>query len=134
MPQGPETAIVSDRCQETAELCSSPSGSPQPNSIREGFPVTADRSQADGQAGSEMPDDIAGTGIDTSVPHSARIWNYWLGGKDNYEVDRAAGDQFSAIYPAIADIASASRLFLARAITFLATEAGIRQFLDVGAG
>lgn len=40
-------------------------------------------------------------GIDTSVPHSARIWNYWLGGTDNYPVDRAAGDQFSAIYPGI---------------------------------
>ena len=48
---------------------------------------------------------IAGTAIDTSVPHSARIWNYWLGGKDNYEVDRLAGDQFSEIYPGIVDMA-----------------------------
>ena len=48
-------------------------------------------------------------GIDTSVPHSARIWNYWLGGTDNYPVDRAAGDQFSAIYPGIVDIARADR-------------------------
>jgi len=76
----------------------------------------------------------AGTGIDTSVPHSARIWNYWLGGKDNYEVDRAAGDQFSAIYPGIVDIARADRAFLGRVVRYLAGEAGVRQFLDVGTG
>jgi S-adenosyl methyltransferase len=76
----------------------------------------------------------AGTGIDTTVPHSARIWNYWLGGKDNYEIDRVAGDQFSAIYPGIVDIARADRAFLGRVIRFLAAEAGIRQFLDVGTG
>ena len=79
-------------------------------------------------------DEPAGTGIDTTVPHSARIWNYWLGGKDNYQVDRAAGDQFSAIYPGIVDIARADRAFLGRVIRFLAGEAGIRQFLDVGTG
>jgi hypothetical protein len=76
----------------------------------------------------------AGTAIDTSVPHSARIWNYWLGGKDNYAVDREAGDQFSAIYPGIVDIARADRAFLGRVIRYLAGEAGIRQFLDVGTG
>ena len=78
--------------------------------------------------------DPAGTGIDTTVPHSARIWNYWLGGKDNYEVDRAAGDQFSAIYPGIVDIARADRAFLGRVVRFLAGEAEVRQFLDVGTG
>jgi hypothetical protein len=46
-----------------------------------------------------------GTGIDTTVPHSARIWNYWLGGKDNYAVDRMAGDQTIAVLPEIVDIA-----------------------------
>jgi hypothetical protein len=76
----------------------------------------------------------AGTAIDTTVPHSARIWNYWLGGKDNYAVDREAGDQFSAIYPGIVDIARADRAFLGRVIRFLAGEAGVRQFLDVGTG
>jgi hypothetical protein len=96
--------------------------------------VTADHSQAPGEPGHETPGDIAGTGIDTSVPHSARIWNYWLGGKDNYEVDRAAGDQFSAIYPAIVDIARADRAFLGRVVRFLAGEAAVRQFLDVGTG
>jgi hypothetical protein len=82
----------------------------------------------------ETPDEMAGTGIDTTVPHSARIWNYWLGGKDNYEVDRAAGDQFSAIYPGIIDIARADRIFLGRVVRFMAGEAGVRQFLDVGTG
>jgi len=77
---------------------------------------------------------IAGTAIDTTVPHSARIWNYWLGGKDNYEIDRVAGDQFSGIYPGIVDIARADRAFLGRVIRFLAGEAGVRQFLDVGTG
>jgi hypothetical protein len=96
--------------------------------------VTVDRSRAQGEAGHETPDDIAATGIDISVPHSARIWNYWLGGKDNYEVDRAAGDQFSAIYPGIVDIARADRAFLGRVVRFLAGEAAVRQFLDVGTG
>ncbi len=96
--------------------------------------MAIDRSQDQGEAGHETPDDIAGTGIDTSVPHSARIWNYWLGGKDNYEVDRAAGDQFSAIYPGIVDIARADRAFLGRVVRFLAGEAAVRQFLDVGTG
>src|SRR5712692_4877431 len=81
-----------------------------------------------------MTDDTAGTAIDTTVPHSARIWNFWLGGKDNYVVDREAGDQFSAIYPGIVDIARADRQFLGRVIRYLAGEAGVRQFLDVGTG
>ena len=96
--------------------------------------MTADRSQAQGDPARETPDDMAGTGIDTTVPHSARIWNYWLGGKDNYQVDRMAGDQFSAIYPGIIDIARADRVFLGRVVRFMAGEAGVRQFLDVGTG
>jgi hypothetical protein len=72
--------------------------------------------------------------IDTSVPHSARIWNYWLGGKDNYPVDRAAGDQFRAVFPGIADVARGGRGFLTRAVRYLAGEAGVRQFLDIGTG
>ena len=73
-------------------------------------------------------------GIDTTVPHSARIWNYWLGGKDNYPVDRQAGEQTIAVLPEIVDIARASRQFLVRVVHYLAVQAGIRQFLDVGAG
>ncbi|MGY6019793.1 SAM-dependent methyltransferase [Streptomyces spinosirectus] len=72
--------------------------------------------------------------IDTSVPHSARIWNYWLGGKDNYPVDEEAGDAYTAVFPGIVTIARSSRAFLRRNITYLITEAGIRQFLDIGTG
>ena len=72
--------------------------------------------------------------IDTSVPQSARIWNYWLGGKDYYPVDREAGDQYREINPEIVDIARASRQFLTRAVRYLAGEAGIRQFLDIVTG
>jgi len=72
--------------------------------------------------------------IDTSVPHSARIWNYWLGGKDNYPVDRDAGDQFREAFPEIVEVARASRRFLTRAVRYLAGEAGVRQFLDIGTG
>ena len=72
--------------------------------------------------------------IDTTVPHSARIWNYWLGGKDHYRVDREAGDAFREIYPEIVEVARSVRYFLARAVRYLAGEAGIRQFLDIGTG
>jgi hypothetical protein len=72
--------------------------------------------------------------IDASVPNSARIWNYWLGGKDHYPVDRRAGDASRAIYPEIVDVARASRQFLARAVRYLAGEVQVRQFLDIGTG
>ena len=72
--------------------------------------------------------------FDTSVPHFARIYDYWLGGKDNFAADRAAGDQAIRAFPDVAVSARANRAFLARAVRFLAGEAGIRQFLDVGTG
>jgi hypothetical protein len=72
--------------------------------------------------------------FDTSVPHSARVWNYWLGGKDNYAADRQAGDEYAAIFPRITYIARSSRYFLARVVRYLAADAGIRQFLDIGTG
>lgn len=72
--------------------------------------------------------------IDTSTPHSARVWNYWLGGKDNYEVDRELGAKLAESLPEIIDIARASRQFQARAVRYLAGVAGVRQFLDVGTG
>jgi O-methyltransferase involved in polyketide biosynthesis len=68
------------------------------------------------------------------VPQTARIWNYWLGGKDNFPVDRAVGDQILEAFPAIVENARASRAFLVRAVRYLAGEAGIRQFLDIGTG
>ena len=67
-------------------------------------------------------------------PYSARVWNYWLGGKDNYEVDRTAGDGVIAAYPEITTIARQSRQFLIRVVEHLARDAGVRQFLDIGTG
>jgi S-adenosyl methyltransferase len=72
--------------------------------------------------------------IDSSVAHSARIWNYWLGGKDHYPVDRRVGDQILEMFPHIAYLARADRAFLGRAVRYLVSEAGIRQFLDIGTG
>jgi hypothetical protein len=72
--------------------------------------------------------------IDVTTPHSARVWNYWLGGKDNYQADREAGDEFLAIYPGQRDKARACRYFLLRAVRYLVVEAGVRQFLDIGTG
>ena len=96
--------------------------------------MTDDRSATQGEPGPEGPEGTAGTAIDSTVPHSARIWNYWLGGKDNYAVDREAGDQYVKVFPGIVDVARAGRAFLARAVRYLALEAGVRQFLDVGTG
>jgi hypothetical protein len=72
--------------------------------------------------------------IDTSKPHSARFWNYFVGGKDHYDVDREIGDQIKQIFPGLVDVAVTSRQFLGRAVRYLAGEQGIRQFLDVGTG
>jgi S-adenosyl methyltransferase len=72
--------------------------------------------------------------IDTTVPHSARFWNVWLGGKDNYEVDREIANQIAARWPGLVDVARTSRHFLGRAVRCLAGEAGVRQFLDIGTG
>jgi hypothetical protein len=72
--------------------------------------------------------------LDTSVPQTARIWNYLLGGKDNFAVDREVGDQILAGQPALAENARLSRAFLVRAVRYLAAEAGVRQFLDIGTG
>ncbi|MGP4014733.1 SAM-dependent methyltransferase [Saccharopolyspora sp. 5N708] len=72
--------------------------------------------------------------INYDAPQSARIWNYWQGGKDNYDVDRAAGDAWIAFQPEIVSIAKESRQFLMRAVRQLTAEAGIRQFLDIGTG
>ena len=67
-------------------------------------------------------------------PHSARIWNYWLGGKDNYPADRDAGTMVEQLIPGIADSARADRAFLGRCVTHLVADTGIRQFLDIGTG
>jgi SAM-dependent methyltransferase len=72
--------------------------------------------------------------IDTSVAHVARVYDYWLGGKDNFAADRMAGEQAIQAYPDIVFSVRANRAFLARTVRYLAKEAGIRQFLDIGTG
>jgi len=72
--------------------------------------------------------------FDTSVAHVARVYNYWLGGKDNFAADRAAGEQAIRAFPGIPLSARSNRAFLARTVRFLAGDADIRQFLDVGTG
>ena len=81
---------------------------------------------ADGQ---ELP-----SRLDTSVPHPARRYNYWLGGKDNFAADRESGDAVVSIFPSIRTAVIENRYFLRRAVTLLAGELGIRQFLDIGTG
>jgi hypothetical protein len=73
-------------------------------------------------------------GVDSTIPNIARIYDYLLGGKDNFAADRAAAEHFLAVVPDIAAIAADNRAFLGRAIRYLAAEAGIRQFLDLGGG
>ena len=72
--------------------------------------------------------------FDTGAPHPARRYNYWLGGKDNFAADRESGDLLARSYPAARIAARANRAFLGRAVAYLAGEAGLRQFLDIGTG
>ncbi|MGV9667691.1 SAM-dependent methyltransferase [Nocardia niigatensis] len=72
--------------------------------------------------------------IDTTVAHEARVYDYWLGGKENYPADRALGDAIAEHVPTIKTMARANRAFLARAVRYLVAEAGITQFLDIGTG
>ncbi len=72
--------------------------------------------------------------LNTTVPHIARIYDYWLGGKDNFAVDREVAEEALAIMPSLAARARANRAFLGRAVHYLAAEVGIRQFLDIGTG
>ena len=75
-----------------------------------------------------------GPKIRSDIPHSARIWNFWMGGKDNYKVDRDVGEACLKIDPDIATMALQGRQFLVRAVRYLASEVGCRQFLDIGTG
>ena len=72
--------------------------------------------------------------VDTSKAHQARIYDYWLGGKDNYDVDREAAELALAAYPGLRRGVRAQRAFLGNAVTYLADTVGIRQFLDIGTG
>jgi O-methyltransferase involved in polyketide biosynthesis len=73
-------------------------------------------------------------GVDVSVPHQARVWNFWLGGRDFFAADRDEGQAVGSEFPHIAETARAERAFLVRAVRFLAGPARLRQFLDLGAG
>ncbi|WP_309238789.1 SAM-dependent methyltransferase [Actinoplanes aureus] len=81
-----------------------------------------------------MPEEQAPGSINSSVPHPARRYNYWLGGKDNFQADRDAGEAIAAVFPHIRTAARENRAFLQRAVRWLTAEAGIRQFLDIGTG
>jgi hypothetical protein len=80
------------------------------------------------------PDEDPSAQLQPEHPHAARMWNYWMGGKDNFAADRAAGDAVAQVYPEIVIMAQQSRRFLIRVVRHLAAEAGVRQFLDVGTG
>jgi hypothetical protein len=73
-------------------------------------------------------------GLDVSTPHPARVWNYWLGGRDFFAADKAAAEEIGREFPHLAETARAERAFLVRAVRFLAGPAKIRQYLDVGSG
>jgi hypothetical protein len=87
-----------------------------------------------GEASSAPAPDSGPDTFDTSVAHIARVYNFWLGGRDNYAADRDAAEQVIAAYPTIRSSVRAQRAFLGRAVQYLVTEAGIRQFLDIGTG
>ncbi len=89
----------------------------------------ADESAGAAEQQAEVP-----PGIDTSRPVQARIYNYWLGGKDNFAVDRDAAERALAIMPDLRRGVRAQRAFLANAVGYLARTEGIRQFLDIGTG
>ena len=72
--------------------------------------------------------------VDTTVAHSARRYDYWLGGKDNFAADRESGDAIAAAFPTVRTAVIENRRFVRRATAFLAGHAGIRQFLDIGTG
>ena len=91
--------------------------------------VSAAQQTGDGTGGSAEP-----SSFDTSVAHPARVYDYLLGGKDNYDADREAAEGIKAISPNVVASVRANRAFLRRAVQYLAAEAGIRQFLDIGTG
>jgi hypothetical protein len=72
--------------------------------------------------------------INTNMAHSARVYDYWLGGKDNFPADRELAELMIQAIPNMRAMAAANRAFLSRAVRYLVGEAGIRQFLDLGTG
>ena len=86
------------------------------------------------EGSSDRPAETAPPGVDAGVANSARVWNYWLGGTENYAADREAGDHVLRALPIMGVLARADRAFLSRAVRYLAGQEGVRQFLDIGAG
>jgi hypothetical protein len=101
---------------------------------QKGTAVTTDETSSAADQPAETLSPQERPAFDTSVAHIARVYDYWLGGKDNYAADRKAGDAALEAYPYIAAGVRANRAFLARVVRYLAGEAGIRQFLDIGTG
>src|SRR5215472_5614443 len=110
-----------------------PCGAAWPASHRVGSENTGSPGKGGRRMGEPEHDDHS-AGLDTSVPHIARVYDYWLGGKDNYAADRKAAEQVIATFPDVTVSVRAQRAFLGRAVHYLAAEAGIRQFLDIGTG
>jgi hypothetical protein len=101
--------------------------------------VTSEGTSPPAKEGSAPDDQAAGwddehPAFDTSKAHQARMYDYVLGGKDNFAADREAAEKVIAVYPGAIYLARANRAFLGRAVRYLAGEAGIRQFLDIGTG
>jgi O-methyltransferase involved in polyketide biosynthesis len=96
--------------------------------------VTSKGAPADGQRSDIPASTKEPLSFDTSIAHPARVYDYWLGGKENYQADRDAAEQVIAANPNILPGVRANRAFLRRAVEYLAAEAGIRQFLDLGTG
>jgi hypothetical protein len=89
----------------------------------------------DARMSEEAPATDAAAGkIDASRPHAARVYDYFIGGKNHFAADRAMGDQVLRVWPSVRVGAREQRKFLGRAVRHLAQEAGVRQFLDIGAG
>ena len=87
-----------------------------------------------GEGGTDTGGGVAGApSIDTSTAHPARVYDYWLGGKDNFAADREAAELALQAYPQLAEAVQSNRAFLARAVRYL-TGVGVRQFLDIGTG
>jgi hypothetical protein len=103
-------------------------GAGEPPEWQEGMAMTGQ------QPGDPDLDQDVSARINTGVAHPARVYDYWLGGKDNFAADREAAEQVIAVRPAIRADVRANRAFLGRAVRYLAAEAGIRQFLDIGTG
>jgi hypothetical protein len=99
-----------------------------------GLDTPSDASSELELAGSAADDLQSSSKLNVRVPHSARVWNYWLGGKDNFPVDRKVGDKICEVFPDMALTARADRAFLCRAVRYLAGEARVDQFLDIGTG